>query len=281
LTRLVAARDDDGKPMTDRQLRDEMMTLYLAGHETTALTLSWSWYLLSQHPEAEATLAAAKTRQASMEMAEQKLRDCKLRVPEPAGWGAWAAAVGPGFAPLRYTVAQRMVSEGEMARGFPGTSVYRLVITHLLKLKATVPERHAPEVKVGQGVDVRVDAFPDVVFAGRVARISPTVDSASRTFAVEVEVPNVDGRLKAGGFARAQLVTGSDAVTAIPPPALVMFAGVTKVFVVDGDKAKAVEVEVGTREKDWVEVRGDLPVGAKVITSGFTQLYDGCPIRVR
>jgi cytochrome P450 len=58
LSRLVAAQDDDGTHMTDRQLRDEMMTLYLAGHETTALTLTWSWYLISQHPEVEAKLAA-------------------------------------------------------------------------------------------------------------------------------------------------------------------------------------------------------------------------------
>lgn len=231
--------------------------------------------------QAEATLASAKTRQASLEMAEQKLRDCQLRAPEPAGWGAWAAAVGPGYAPLQYTVAAKMVSEGEMARGFPGTNVYRLVISHLLKLKATVPERYAPEVRVGQPVEVRVDAFADAVFAGRIARISPTVDPASRTFAIEVEVPNVDGRLKAGGFARAHLITGENTVTAVPPPALVVFAGVTKVFVADGTKAKAVSVEVGVREKDWVEVRGDLPAGAKLLTSGFTQLFDGCPIKVR
>jgi cytochrome P450 len=52
LSRLIAARDEDGKPMTDRQLREEAMTLYLAGHETTALALTWSWYLLAQHPAA-------------------------------------------------------------------------------------------------------------------------------------------------------------------------------------------------------------------------------------
>ncbi len=56
LTRLTAARDDDGSVMTDRQLREEAMTLYLAGHETTALTLTWSWVLLSQHPDAQAKL---------------------------------------------------------------------------------------------------------------------------------------------------------------------------------------------------------------------------------
>jgi cytochrome P450 len=53
LSRLVFAQHDDGTRMSDRQLRDEAMTLYLAGHETTALTLAWSWYLLSQHPDVE------------------------------------------------------------------------------------------------------------------------------------------------------------------------------------------------------------------------------------
>jgi cytochrome P450 len=58
LSMLMMARDDDGKPMTDQQLRDEVITLLLAGHETTALALSWTWYLISQHPKVDATLAA-------------------------------------------------------------------------------------------------------------------------------------------------------------------------------------------------------------------------------
>lgn len=56
LSRLIAAQDTDGTRMTDEQLRDEAMTIYLAGHETTALTLSWTWYALSQHPSIEARL---------------------------------------------------------------------------------------------------------------------------------------------------------------------------------------------------------------------------------
>ncbi len=56
LSRLVSASDDDGSRMTQTQLRDEAMTLYLAGHETTALTLTWSWYLLANHPEVEQKL---------------------------------------------------------------------------------------------------------------------------------------------------------------------------------------------------------------------------------
>ena len=53
---LMAARDEDGSGMTDRQLRDEILTFLLAGHETTAVSLSWTWYLLSQHPEVEQKL---------------------------------------------------------------------------------------------------------------------------------------------------------------------------------------------------------------------------------
>ena len=53
LSMLLSARDEDGSQMNDKQLRDEVMTLFLAGHETTALTLAWTWYLLGTHPEAE------------------------------------------------------------------------------------------------------------------------------------------------------------------------------------------------------------------------------------
>jgi cytochrome P450 len=56
LSILLAARDDDGRPMSDRQLRDEVMTLMLAGHETTALALSWAFMLLAQNPDADRRL---------------------------------------------------------------------------------------------------------------------------------------------------------------------------------------------------------------------------------
>jgi cytochrome P450 len=58
LARFLAAQDEDGSQMTDRQLRDELVTLFLAGHETTALALSFCFYLLAGHPDAEARLAA-------------------------------------------------------------------------------------------------------------------------------------------------------------------------------------------------------------------------------
>jgi hypothetical protein len=108
------------------------------------------------------------------------------------------------------------------------------------------------------------------------------VDPANRTFVTEIEVPNYDRKLSCGGFAQASVLTRTDdAVLTVPPEAIVIFAGVTKVYVAEGDLAKAVEVEIGVREKEWVEVRGALKPDAKVITSGQSQLVDGSPIRVR
>lgn len=234
--------------------------------------------------EARSTLVGTRRLKASLDQAEQRLRDTVLRAPVPDEWPVWAATVGPAATPLRYTVAQRMVWEGEMVRGMPEKNVYRLVIAHVLKLRAEVPERHAPEVKIGQTVEVRVDSFPDRVFPGVVARVSPTVDTLNRTFRVEVEVPNCNtqARLKPGTFAKAEIATRTDAgVATVPPGAVVTFAGVNKVFVADGDRARAVEVRLGHRDREWVEAIGPVPPGAKIITSGFSQLVDGSRIRVR
>jgi RND family efflux transporter MFP subunit len=219
----------------------------------------------------ESAAAALEVKKRSLAIAQQRLRDATLRVPE-------LPADSPGKA---YRVADRMVSRGEMTRSFPGTNAFRLVISDTLKLKVTVPEKHAPDVKVGQVVDVRVDSFGGTTFPGTVARISPTVDPQTRTFHVEVAVPNADGRLKAGGFVRAEVVVGTAPAVVIPPAALVVFAGVSKVFVADGDKAVAVPVQVGDRGPDWLEVSGDLKPGQRVVTSGFIQLFDGAAVAPR
>jgi multidrug efflux pump subunit AcrA (membrane-fusion protein) len=232
--------------------------------------------------DARVTLSHARRLKAALDDAEDHLRETQLRAPVRPEWAAWSAVLGPAANPLRYSVASRMAEKGQMIRQFPLTNLFRLVLDHILKLRVTVPERYKPEVRVGQVVEVRVEAYPDRVFAGRVTRINPTVDSVSRSFMVEIEVPNYGRLLSAGGFAKADILTRTDAaVTTVSPEAVVMFAGVTKVFVAEGDVARAIEVEIGTRDKEWVEVRGALKPDARVILSGQTQLVDGSPIRIR
>jgi multidrug efflux pump subunit AcrA (membrane-fusion protein)/DNA-binding transcriptional regulator YbjK len=232
--------------------------------------------------EAEAGLASAKWRKSQLDSAEQRLRDCTVVAPDCDAFVLWAAAVGPTFVPVRFAVAARMASEGEMIRSNPVTNVFKLVVDSTLKLKAQVPEQFSGWVKVGQSCDLRVDAFPNRTFPGKVARVNPTVDPLNRTFGVEVEVPNLSQELKSGSFAKVTLQSRIDAnVSTVPPEAVVGFAGVTKVFVLDGDRAKAIEIKPGTRDKGWVEVLGAIPKDAKVLTSGLTQVVDGSKIQIK
>ena len=236
--------------------------------------------VLLAETDARVTLANARRLKAGLEDAERRLADTKLNAPSPDEWTTWLKELGPTTTPLKYAVAQKMVSAGEMVQSMPVTNCYRLVIDHVLKLTVAIPEKHSPEVAIGQAVEIRVEAYPTRKFDGVVARISPTTDAGNRTFGVVIAVRNGDGKLKAGGFATADIVVRSDTVVTVPSDALVQFAGVNKVFIVNGDKAKAVELTVGTRDKDWVEV-GGVPAGAKVITSGQSQLVDGSLIRIR
>lgn len=232
--------------------------------------------------EAKAGLTAAWLRQDELDAALLRLADCTVTAPHPTGWHAWSSVVGPAANPLRYSVALKYISEGERVETTPATRTYRLLNDRGLKFPALIPEKHAGEVKIGQFVEVRADAAPGRVIRGWIYRISAAVDPSNRTFPVVVAVPNLDGALRAGGFARANVHVRTDpAVKTVSPSAIVAFAGVTKVFVIDGDKAKAVEVTIGVRDRDWVEVIGEFPEGAKVATSGQSQLVDGSPVKVR
>lgn len=232
--------------------------------------------------DARVTLANARKLKAALDDAVEKLQETELRAPTRPEWSAWAAVTGTAVNPLRYSVAARMVSKGEMIRSMPVTNAFRLVLDHVLKLRVPVPEKYKPEIRIGQSVAVRVEAYPNRVFAGVVSRINPTVDTVNRTFTVEIEVANYDRALAAGGFAQAEILTRTDTdILTVPPEAIVSFAGVTKVFVAEGSTARVVEVEVATREREWVEVRGLLASDARVITSGQTQLVEGSAIRIR
>ncbi len=109
------------------------------------------------------------------------------------------------------------------------------------------------------------------------------VDSSSRTFQVEAAVPNDEGKLRPGGFAKAEIITDRNAKAIIVPlDAIVRFAGVTKLFVVGDDgKAHAFAVETGKEGPGWVELLVPLPENAKVVTTGQSQLADGTPVQVK
>lgn len=230
--------------------------------------------------EARVVWANARRLQAALAEAQQRLAETRLRAPTPPLWQAWTALGGAAANPIRLAVAQRSVGLGEMVRSMPVTIAYRLVLDQVLKWRVAVPEKYQTQVAVGDAVQLQVDAWPQRIFHGRVARLSPVVDQSTRTFQTEIEVLNFDGALLSGNFAQGRILTGSsDTILTVPPAALVSFAGVHKVFVVREGIARSVTVEPGLRERDWVEVRGALQAGEEVVTSGQLRLTDGAPVR--
>ena len=164
----------------------------------------------------------------------------------------------------------------------PANTAFRLVIDNPLKLVATVPERYSGEVRVGQPAEISVEAYPGRTFAGKISRLNPTIDQDNRTFNVEVLVPNDEHLLRPGSFAKGSVVTrDDDQGLVVPLEALVTFAGVNKVFVIRDGQAHGVEVRLAERGPGWLEVLGDLQPGDQVATSGYTQLADGTPVRIR
>jgi RND family efflux transporter MFP subunit len=225
---------------------------------------------------AQSNLANAQAARVALDIARQTRKDMEIRAPVPTNLPEASSSE-----PVMFAVSKRSVSEGQMLR--PGfDSVMELVIEKPLRLWANVPERSGAEVRNGQPVRVTVSTYPGTVFEGQVVRINPTVDPASRTFQVEVLVPNNRGMLRPGGFAKAAIVTERRSeARVVPVESVVKFAGVTKVFVIEDDKAHAVNIETGLEGQGWVEVVGKLPEGARVVTTGQTHLAEATPVRVR
>lgn len=219
---------------------------------------------------AKAGLTTVQLKQEALAIARRQLTEAVVRAPTPT-------QPLPGGAAANYVISQRNVSEGSYVR--PGTELMRLVIAKQLKLRVPVPERHSAEVKKGQAVDV-VTAAHATPFEGIVNRVNPSVDASTRTFEVEVLVPNAKDELKSGGFAKARIRTRLDPkATTVPLESVVSFAGVTKLFLIEDGKAKEIRVTVGIQDERWIEIVAPaLQPGAKIATSGLSSLSDGSSV---
>jgi len=198
-------------------------------------------------------------RRTELELARQAVRDSTLS------------------SPLDGIVRERLVTAGQyLAAGAPVVTVVRM---HPLRLRAAVPEREAALVRVGQLVQVTVEGDRRVN-EGRLARISPAIDEASRTLMVEAEIPNPAGELRPGSFANARIVTATaETAVLVPASAVVSFAGVDKVLVVQDGRASEKRVTTGRREADRVEIVAGLSAGEPVIQTPGS-IVEGTPVRV-
>ena len=165
--------------------------------------------------------------------------------------------------PIEGAVVERQASVGQYLAA--GAAVVTIVRVHPLRLRLSVPEREAASVRRGQPVRVSVDGDP-TAYSGIVARLSPAVAEQNRTLLIEAEVPNTNGRLRPGSFAKAEVVVqADDRIVTVPATALVTFAGVEKVLTVRDGKSEELRVTTGRRLGDRIEVVAGLKAGQPVV----------------
>jgi RND family efflux transporter MFP subunit len=165
-------------------------------------------------------------------------------------------------APLDGVVQEKRVSPGEyLAAGAPVVNIVRM---DPLRLRAEVPERDARTVQSGQNVRVTVDGDANI-YSGQITRLSPVIAEQNRMLLVEADVRN-NGSLRPGAFARAEIVTNdSKMAVTVPNNAIVTFAGIEKVIIVQDGKAVEKPITTGRRNGELTEIVSGINVGEHVI----------------
>jgi RND family efflux transporter MFP subunit len=182
-------------------------------------------------------------------------------------------------APYDCAVAERIVGAGDYVKA--GSPVYRVVNDGVLKYIMQVPERYAGDIRKEQEVRFTVDAWPSLTFTGRVFLIGPAVNTTTRAFNIGALVANRTRQLKASTFGRGQVLVREKVPTLmVPLDALVSFAGITKVFIVENGLAKSRVVVSGRIQDQQQEILSGLKAGEQVVVSGQTKLYDGAKVKL-
>lgn len=183
-------------------------------------------------------------RKSELELARQQLKDTAV------------------LAPLDGIVQEKRSSVGEyLAAGAPVVNIVRM---DPLRLRAEIPERESRTVRTGQDVRVTVEGDTNV-YTGKIMRLSPVIAEQNRVLMVEADVRN-NGLLRPGSFAHAEIVT-NDAKMAVTVPnnAIVTFAGIEKVIVVQNGKALERPITTGRRSPEFTEIVAGVSVGEKVV----------------
>lgn len=198
---------------------------------------------------------------ASLELAKEKLGKTKI------------------FAPMAGSVKEKKVTAGDYVRN--GTLLVSIIRTDLLKLVFSLTEKDVGRIRVDQDVVFTVDAYPGREFRGRVKTIYPGLEEKTRSLQAEAVVANADGRLKPGLFARVTLYTGPARGTVVVPiNALLYDNASTKLFVVEGDRAKERKVRIGQKSGEFTEIIEGVKAGETIVTVGQNNLMEGVLVHV-
>ena len=284
---LKSIRVQEGSPVTQGQLIAEIKaTDYRLDTERAAVALK----------QAEASLAYAKQEYERKEalyrkdlVAKQQFDDVFARLVLSQG-DVDRAKTGLDLAheklaktsicaPMAGTVKEKRVTAGEYIRN--GTFLVSIVRTDMLKLSFTITEKDVGSLRVGQDVAFTVDAFPGREFRAQLKTIYPSLEEKTRSLQLEAVLTNADQSLKPGLFARVTLYTGPARGTVVAPiTALLYDNSRTKLFVVEGVRAKEREVKIGRKYGEFMEITEGLKEEETVVTVGQNNLMEGVLVNV-
>jgi RND family efflux transporter MFP subunit len=227
----------------------------------------------------EAT-AKLKLAQAAYEMAASRRAQLNSKIQQ-AEEAVAAAGVMRGYAEIRApfagTITEKQVEQGSLAA--PGAPLLTIEQAGALRLEVAVEEALLPGIRAGQPVTVKLDSF-DQTIAARVSEIVPSVDPASRSFTVKIDLPGLP-RLRAGVYGRAQFSRGTRATIAVPAAAVASQGQVESVLVVEEGVARTRLVTTGRKQGDQVEILSGLSGGERIVSPRPAGLADGARVETR
>jgi membrane fusion protein (multidrug efflux system) len=210
------------------------------------------------------SLAEAEVERAKASLAIARLKLSKTKITSP----------------IACVVKEKRVSAGDFVKN--GTSLLVIIQSNPIKLRFTVPEKDVGRLKMNQEVILKVDGFPGSEFKGKVNIIFPNVEEKTRTLQVEALVPNSNGILKPGLFAKVILYTADERDTiVVPVTALLYEAEKVKVFIIEGDRAKEREVKLGSKYGELMEIIDGVKDGEKIVAIGQQNLSEGAKVSVQ
>jgi cobalt-zinc-cadmium efflux system membrane fusion protein len=184
-------------------------------------------------------------------------------------------------APIGGVIAQRRVGPGQWLTAGGNEPAFTIADLSTMWLVAAVREMDAPLIRVGHAVEVSVNALPGRSFNAKVSSVGASLDPATRRLPVRAEVEDPEGLLKAGMFARFQIVLG-DAVAApsVPSAAIIHRGAETGVWVAlpGRERFSYRKIEVGRRSGDFWEVTAGLAAGEEIVTGGALFIDRAAPV---
>ena len=187
--------------------------------------------------------------------------------------------------PINGIITGKYINDGELFTMSPAPGVGKPAVVSImqldkLKLLVGVSSTYLNAVKPGMKVTVKTELYPDKEFTGTVEKVYPTIDNMTKTFTIEVVVPNPDKMLRPGMFATAYINVGVGDALLVPAFVVLKQSGTNEryVFVYDNGKAIRRNIEQGDVFDDKVEIIKGLSAGEEIIVEGQTIVFDGQPV---